>query len=72
MLQLIESEEEFAAVANSDIAQLCAEKILLWQQFLDVFSCKYPVHQYLAKIHHQLRVRISQYYFQITNNTYQK
>ena len=52
----MEGEEEFVALANSDIAQLCAENILLWQQFLEAFSCKEPVHQHLARVHHQLRV----------------
>ena len=55
--QLVEVEEEFVAMANSDIAQLCAENILLWQQFLEAFSCKDPVHQHLARHHHHLRVR---------------
>ena len=55
-LQLVEVEEEFITLANSDIAQLCAENILLWQQFLEAFSCKDPVHQHLARHHHHLRV----------------
>jgi hypothetical protein len=57
----VEVEEEFVAMANSDIAQLCAENILLWQQFLEAFSCKDPVHQHLARHHHHLRVRPSLY-----------
>ncbi|XP_063221158.1 protein FAM135A isoform X3 [Bacillus rossius redtenbacheri] len=57
LAKLIEVEEEFVALANSDIAQLCAENILLWQQFLEAFSCKDPVHQHLARHHHHLRVR---------------
>lgn len=57
-LQLVEVEEEFVTLANSDIAQLCAENILLWQQFLEAFSCKDPVHQHLARHHHHLRVNI--------------
>lgn len=56
IFQLIEVEDDFISVANSDIAQLCAENILLWQQFLETFTCKDPVHQHLAKNHHQLRV----------------
>lgn len=49
-------EEEFAALANKDIAQLCAENIMLWQKFLDAFTLKEPIHQHLSKLHHQLRV----------------
>nr|CAD7435353.1 unnamed protein product [Timema monikensis] len=55
LVELVEVEEEFVALANSDIAQLCAENILLWQQFLEAFSSKDSVHQHLARHHHQLR-----------------
>ncbi|KAK3912948.1 Protein FAM135B [Frankliniella fusca] len=53
----VDVEEEFAALANKDIAQLCAENIMLWQKFLDAFTLKEPIHQHLSKVHHQLRVR---------------
>lgn len=67
-MQLIEVEDDFISVANSDIAQLCAENILLWQQFLETFTCKDPVHQHLAKTHHQLRVkRFSEAFFVVDN-----
>ncbi|XP_059470771.1 protein FAM135B isoform X2 [Neocloeon triangulifer] len=67
-LRSVEGEEEFVALANSDIAQLCAENILLWQQFLEAFSCKEPVHQHLARVHHQLRVkRFAEAFFVIDN-----
>lgn len=55
--QATENEEEIIARANSDIAQLCTENVLLWQQFLDTFCRKEAIHQYLGKRHHQLRVR---------------
>ncbi|XP_065224956.1 protein FAM135A isoform X2 [Planococcus citri] len=55
--KISESLEEFVLKANNEIAQLCAENILLWQQFLDTFCRKDGVQQYLAKQHHQLRVR---------------
>lgn len=55
-VQGVDVEEEFAALANKDIAQLCAENILLWQKFLDAFTLKEPIHQHLSKVHHQLRV----------------
>lgn len=49
-LQLMDTEE-------ADIAQLCAQNIVLWQHFLEAFSGREAVHQHLARIHHQLRVR---------------
>ena len=45
------------AVANSDVAQLCAENIVLWGRFLEAFRGRPPVHQHLAKRHHAARVR---------------
>ncbi|XP_047110452.1 uncharacterized protein LOC124787677 [Schistocerca piceifrons] len=67
-LRLVEVEEEFVALANSDIAQLCAENILLWQQFLEAFTCKDPVHQHLARHHHHLRVkRFAEAFFVLDN-----
>lgn len=48
-LQLMDTEE-------ADIAQLCAQNIVLWQHFLEAFSGREAVHQHLARIHHQLRV----------------
>ncbi|OAD52892.1 hypothetical protein WN48_11248 [Eufriesea mexicana] len=49
-LQMMDSEE-------TDIAQLCAQNIVLWQHFLEAFSGREAVHQHLARIHHQLRVK---------------
>ncbi|RZF40574.1 hypothetical protein LSTR_LSTR013288 [Laodelphax striatellus] len=67
-LRMVDVEEEFVALANSDIAQLCAENILLWQQFLEAFSCKDPVHQHLARHHHHLRVkRFAEAFFVLDN-----
>jgi len=48
-MQLMDTEE-------ADIAQLCAQNIVLWQHFLEAFSGREAVHQHLARIHHQLRV----------------
>lgn len=42
---------------EADIAQLCAQNIVLWQNFLEAFVGREAVHQHLARIHHQLRVR---------------
>ena len=44
------------AVANSDIAQLCAELILLWQQFMELACRREQVRRSLARQHHTLRV----------------
>lgn len=42
---------------EADIAQLCAQNIVLWQHFLEAFSGREAVHQHLARVHHQLRVK---------------
>lgn len=49
VVQLMDTEE-------TDIAQLCAQNIVLWQHFLEAFSGREAVHQHLARVHHQLRV----------------
>ena len=41
---------------EADIAQLCAQNIVLWEHFLEAFSGRDVVHRHLAQIHHQLRV----------------
>uniref|UniRef100_T1J2Y8 DUF676 domain-containing protein n=1 Tax=Strigamia maritima TaxID=126957 RepID=T1J2Y8_STRMM len=56
-LRNVESEEDLIAIANSDIAQLCAENIILWQQFLEVFTLKERIRQRLAREHHLQRVK---------------
>ncbi|KAG0721956.1 Protein FAM135B [Chionoecetes opilio] len=64
----IDCEEDFLAVANSDIAQLCAENILLWQHFLTVVMNSDAVRQHLAKQHHVQRVkRFAEAFFVIDN-----
>lgn len=55
-LQAVDCEEDFLVAANSDIAQLCAENILLWQHFLSVVMSSEPVRQHLARQHHMQRV----------------
>ncbi|XP_076685204.1 protein FAM135A isoform X1 [Andrena cerasifolii] len=60
-LQMMDSEE-------TDIAQLCAQNIVLWQHFLEAFSGREAVHQHLARIHHQLRVkRFAEGFFVLEN-----
>ncbi|XP_073968672.1 protein FAM135A isoform X1 [Rhodnius prolixus] len=67
-LRLMEGEEEFATVANSDIAQLCAENIVLWHQFLELCSCQQPISTHLATVHHHLRVkRFAEGFFVLDN-----
>ncbi|XP_064082168.1 protein FAM135A-like isoform X2 [Macrobrachium nipponense] len=64
----VDCEEDFLVVANSDIAQLCAENILLWQHFLSVVMSSEPVRQYLARQHHIQRVkRFAEAFFVIDN-----
>ncbi|XP_012538581.1 protein FAM135A isoform X3 [Monomorium pharaonis] len=59
--KLIDTEE-------ADIAQLCAQNIVLWQHFLEAFSGREAVHQHLARIHHQLRVkRFAEGFFVLEN-----
>ncbi|XP_026668872.1 uncharacterized protein LOC108624401 isoform X3 [Ceratina calcarata] len=51
-----------------DIAQLCAQNIVLWQHFLEAFSGCEAVNQHLARIHHQLRVkRFAEGFFVLEN-----
>ncbi|KAK0099028.1 hypothetical protein PV326_009779 [Microctonus aethiopoides] len=51
-----------------DIAQLCAQNIVLWHIFLEAFTRQEAVHQHLARIHHQLRVkRFSEGFFVLEN-----
>ncbi|KAK8406692.1 hypothetical protein O3P69_007339 [Scylla paramamosain] len=64
----VDCEEDFLVVANSDIAQLCAENILLWQHFLSVVMNSDAVRQHLAKQHHIQRVkRFAEAFFVIDN-----
>ncbi|XP_071577022.1 protein FAM135A isoform X1 [Temnothorax nylanderi] len=53
---------------EADIAQLCAQNIVLWQHFLEAFSGREAVHQHLARVHHQLRVkRFAEGFFVLEN-----
>lgn len=54
--QALDNEDDFAAKANSDVAQLCAECILYWRRTLSTAN-QISVHALLAKKHHILRVR---------------
>ncbi|GAB0096958.1 protein FAM135B [Sergentomyia squamirostris] len=56
MAKLCDTEDDFTARANSDIAQLCAECILHWRRVMSA-ATQPSVHSLLAKKHHILRVR---------------
>ncbi|XP_035913856.1 uncharacterized protein LOC118512871 isoform X2 [Anopheles stephensi] len=56
LAKLLDTEDDLAARANSDIAQLCAECILYWRRVLSA-ATQPAVHGLLAKKHHTLRVR---------------
>ncbi|XP_070396299.1 protein FAM135A isoform X3 [Dermacentor albipictus] len=61
-----ENEEDFLAVAHSDVAQLCGALIVLWKQFLEVVADQDRVRQQLARQHHLQRVkRFAEAYFVI-------
>ncbi|XP_030570669.1 protein FAM135A [Drosophila novamexicana] len=55
--KLLEAEDDFATLANSDIAQLCAENIFWWRRVLLASRSSTAVHTLLARKHHILRVR---------------
>ncbi|XP_034481037.1 protein FAM135A [Drosophila innubila] len=55
--KLLEAEDDFATLANSDIAQLCAESIFWWRRVLLASRSSTAVHTLLARKHHILRVR---------------
>lgn len=65
--QSLDNEDDFAAKANSDVAQLCAECILYWRRTLSTAN-QISVHALLAKKHHILRVqRFAEGFFVIDN-----
>ena len=66
--QALETEDDFLLKANSDISQLCAENILLWNKFLDAFTLHQVIRRHLAQINHCHRVRrFSEGFFTMTN-----
>lgn len=65
--KLLDNEDDFAAKANSDVAQLCAECILYWRRTLSTAN-QPAVHSLLAKKHHTLRVkRFAEGFFTVDN-----
>ena len=66
--QTLETEEDFLLKANSDISQLCAENILLWNKFLDAFTSREVIRRHLAQINHSHRIkRFAEGFFSMTN-----
>ncbi|XP_018014414.1 uncharacterized protein LOC108671384 [Hyalella azteca] len=64
----VECEDDFLVAANSDIATLCAENILLWQYFLTVVAGSEAVRQHLSRQHHVQRVkRFAEAFFVVDN-----
>ena len=56
--QVIDSEDDFLALAKSDISQLCGEVVMHWKLFLDTVNGNSTIGKYLAKVHHFYRVSI--------------
>lgn len=66
--QGLETEEDFLLKANSDISQLCAENILLWNKFLDAFTLREVIRRHLAQVSHSHRLRrFAEGFFTMTN-----
>ena len=66
--QGLETEEDFLLKANSDISQLCAENILLWNKFLDAFTLREVIRRHLAQVSHSHRIRrFAEGFFTMTN-----
>ena len=66
--ETLETEEEFLLKANSDISQLCAENILVWNKFLDAFTLREVIRRHLAQVNHCHRVRrFAEGFFTMTN-----
>ncbi len=52
----MEEEETLLEVATSDVAQLCAENVILWTQYLELVTANDSINHILAKQHHTERV----------------
>ncbi|CAL1536426.1 unnamed protein product [Lymnaea stagnalis] len=56
-VQGVLEEDDLIQTAITDITQLCAENVILWAQFLEIVLKQPQIHQYLAREHHNLRIR---------------
>ena len=70
-MKVMESEDDFLALAKSDTSQLCGELVMLWKLFLDNVNGNGIIRKYLAKIHHFFRVdTLINLYVSISYNTF--
>ena len=54
--QSFRTEEDLLQAAQSDVAQLCAENVILWMQYLELVSFNEKITHQLAREHHVQRV----------------
>ncbi|XP_036360858.1 protein FAM135A isoform X5 [Octopus sinensis] len=57
VLQKFDNEEDLLERASTHVTQLCAENVILWNQFLDTINLDSFVMYQLASDHHQQRVK---------------
>lgn len=57
VLQKFDNEEDLLQRASTDVTQLCAENVILWNQFLDTITMNSVVLYHLATEHHNQRVK---------------
>ncbi|GAB1598325.1 protein FAM135A-like isoform X5 [Argonauta hians] len=57
VLQRFDNEEDLLERASTHVTQLCAENVILWNQFLDTINLDPFVLYQLATVHHQQRVK---------------
>ncbi|XP_013420772.1 protein FAM135A isoform X2 [Lingula anatina] len=57
MLQEFGNEDDFLQTATTNIIQVCAENVLLWTQYLEIFTMNEKVTEKLAREHHTVRVK---------------
>lgn len=57
VLQKFDNEEDLLQRASTDVTQLCAENVIMWNQFLDTITLNSFVLYHLATEHHNQRVK---------------
>lgn len=58
-LQKLRDEEDFLPMVQSDVAQLCAQNVVLWSHYKELVTLNDKVTHQLARDHHLQRVRPS-------------
>ncbi|XP_071118138.1 protein FAM135A-like isoform X1 [Haliotis cracherodii] len=53
----LDDEDDMLQTVVTDITQLCAENVILWNQFLEVVTLRPQIQEYLAQEHHTARVK---------------